>query len=365
MKKVLTCVGTRPNFIKVTQLEKEFQAYPEIEHTLLHTGQHFDFQMSEVFFRELNIYPPSVHFQLESNSQIGVIASIMTQMERYLSDNKTDLVLVPGDVNSSMACAIVAQRMGIPVGHIESGLRSFDKSMPEEVNRMIIDDVADLFFVTEQSGMTNLEAEQKDVNKAHFIGNTMIDTLMAFQPVFDKSSIIKRLGIPDHFALATFHRPQNVDEESALIKVTGILQSAANELPVVLPMHPRTRKKLEAFGLIDSLQKNQNLILTDPLGYLDFMHLIKNAAFVITDSGGIQEETTFMQVPCITVRPNTERPITIDVGTNTLVELDIQHVMALITQILEGHYKKGAIPPMWDGKASERLTKVVADYLIG
>lgn len=365
MKKVLTCVGTRPNFIKVTQLEKEFKSYPDIEYTLLHTGQHYDFQMSEVFFSELSIHPPSVHFQLVSNSQVGVIASIMTQMEQFLSENNVDLVLVPGDVNSSMACAIVAHRMGIPVGHIESGLRSFDKSMPEEVNRIIIDDVADLYFVTEQSGLDNLTAEQKEMENAHFIGNTMIDTLMAFQPIFERSTIVKTIGIPDQFALATFHRPQNVDEKSALTKVSNILQAAANELPVVLPLHPRTRKKLEVFGLMSTLMSDKNVYLTDPLGYLDFMNLIQHAAFVITDSGGIQEETTFMKVPCITVRPNTERPVTIDVGTNTLVDLDVKLVMDLVSEILKGNYKQGAVPDMWDGNASNRLTKVVAEYLLG
>lgn len=359
--KVITCVGTRPNFIKVTQLEKYFSLCG-ISHKIVHTGQHYDAKMSDVFFEELGIKTPDVYFKLTPTSQVGIISQIMLQMEAYFLKESPDLVLVPGDVNSSMACAVVASRLGIPVGHIESGLRSYDKTMPEEVNRIIIDDISDLFFVTEPSGVDNLIKEGKDPKKINYVGNTMIDSLVAFLPEIEQSKIGDEHGLSsDDFVLATFHRPHNVDNEANLSVIVDLLNSVSKEKKVVFPIHPRTRKKLEEFSLAKKL--SSDVLLVPPLGYFDFIYLIKNSSVCVTDSGGIQEETTYLQTPCLTVRPNTERPITITKGTNTLVELDIDQIMPYIKEIIRGEYKKGEIPELWDGKASERIVKEISSYL--
>ncbi len=356
MKKVLTCVGTRPNLIKITQLDKYFAAYSEIEHKLLHTGQHFDYNMNDVFFEELKIRKPDVFFNINQGGQIQVVARIMEEFEKFALDYKPDLVMVPGDVNSSFACAFVAQRHGIPVAHIESGLRSFDMTMPEEANRILIDALTDLYFVTEQSGIDNLELEGKPQSKVKFVGNTMIDSLVAFMPVIDASPIRRKLDLSSYYLL-TFHRPLNVDNNQNLTTLVHLIAELAKTKQIVFPVHPRTRKRITEFGLEQSLT-SKNILLTDPIGYIDFIHLVKNASAVITDSGGVQEETTFMQVPCITVRPNTERPVTL-LGTNQLIELNAEKICALLQTIETGSFKKGLIPQYWDGKASERIVKEI------
>ena len=362
-KKVLFCVGTRPNLIKITQFEKVFKNYNNLEYYLLHTGQHYDQNMNNVFFEELNIRKPDFQFKLEKGGQISTITQIMTKFEEVCIDLKPDLVVVPGDVNSSFACAFVANRLQIPVAHIESGLRSFDKTMPEEINRVLIDKLSELHFVTEKSGLENLRNENYNTKGITLVGNTMIDTLVHYSDEIEKSIIVKDIKLVNNqYFLFTFHRPINVDNPENLKKVIHIVKETATLKQVVFPIHPRTRINLEKLGLMDDLI-HENIKITTPLGYFDFLKLIKESIAVITDSGGIQEETTFMQVPCLTIRPNTERPITTDIGTNTLLDFDIKLILENINLISNNKYKKGHIPEFWDGNTSERITKEIERFL--
>lgn len=365
MKKVLVVVGTRPNLIKITKFKECVDQYPELDLKILHAGQHYDYKMSEIFFEQLGIPKPDCIFKLESESPVGKMAEMMVKFEAYVNDLNPDLVLVPGDVNSSMACGVAASRLGYPVGHIEAGLRSFDRTMPEEINRLIIDELADLFFVTEPSGVENLLAEKKDKGNVHFVGNTMIDSLVQFKPVFEKSLILEDLNInsKDYFVF-TFHRPGNVDDLSKLKELVSVIKDVAKTGKVVFPIHPRTKKNIIENNLFDGID-TKNVIITEPVGYIDFMQLIQNSKGVITDSGGIQEETTFMQVPCLTIRPNTERPVTSDIGSNTLLSLDKELILKHVMDINNGSYKKGVIPEKWDGNATDRIVSAVNDFLNG
>jgi len=324
-KKVFVCVGTRPNLIKITQLEKAFLSYPNLEYILLHTGQHYDKKMNDVFFEELGIKKPDFQFQLEATTQIGVICEIMRKFQIVCETEKPDMVVVPGDVNSSFACAFVAQRAGIPVAHIESGLRSFDMTMPEEVNRILIDDISALHFVTEKSGVENLK-KFGFTDSIKFVGNSMIDSLVAFKNIIEKSTIEKELGLSNNYCVFTFHRPVNVDNKENLTKLLDLIENTSQFLEVVFPVHPRTIKQIKAFDLYDRFEQISNLKTTEPLGYIPFLKLITKANFVITDSGGVQEETTFLQVPCLTIRPNTERPITVEIGTNILLAFNREQI---------------------------------------
>ncbi len=363
MRKVLTCVGTRPNFIKITQLERCFKKYSDIEYKLLHTGQHFDENMSKIFFDELKIKKPDIFLNAKGETSSEMISSIITKMEEFLTTYRPDIVMVPGDVNSSYACAYAANKLNIPVAHIESGLRSFDNTMPEELNRIKIDDIAELLFVTEPSGIANLHNEGKVKNKIHFVGNTMIDTLIAYRQNIEKSDILNKINRHNKpLAAITFHRPANVDNPANLEKITDLLIQLSGIYTIVYPIHPRTRKNLNKFNLEDKISGNENIILLEPLGYLDFMKLVKESAVIITDSGGIQEETTFIGIPCITVRPNTERPVTITEGTNTLIDLEIKLIMNEVDKIAKGKYKTGKIPELWDGKSSERIVDIISEY---
>ena len=359
MKKVLICVGTRPNFIKVTRFKKLASKF-NLDIKLLHTGQHFDHQMSKVFFDELKLDSPDIYLDAKGDSQIEMMADIMVKFEKGLQHYQPDLVLVPGDVNSSTACALVASRNNIKLGHIESGLRSFDRTMPEEINRILIDDLSDFFFVTEQSGLDHLKKENKSEEKIHFVGNTMIDSLVEFRSHIEKSTILDEIKSPTNYALMTFHRPSNVDQLNTLTELVKTIQLCSNQIAVVLPLHPRTKKSLQKHQLWSDVEQIPNLILTDSLGYLDFMKLVTNADIVITDSGGIQEETTYLQIPCITVRENTERPITITLGNNELIELNATKISERMVEKLNGS-KKGEIPPLWDGHATERILDIIAN----
>jgi len=363
MKKVLLVVGTRPNLIKITKFKKCFDEYQNLELKILHAGQHYDYKMSEIFFEQLGIPKPDCLFKLEAETAVGKIAEMMVKFEEYVTDLNPDLVLVPGDVNSSMACGVAASRLGYKVGHIEAGLRSFDRSMPEEINRLLIDELADLFFVTEPSGLKNLKEEQKDKGNVHFVGNTMIDSLIQFKPIFEKSKILSELNIKEKsYFVFTFHRPGNVDNEEKLTELVETIKGIASSNKVVFPIHPRTKINLEKFKLWAKVQK-ENIILTEPIGYIDFMKLINNSVGVITDSGGIQEETTYMKVPCLTIRPNTERPVTNDIGSNTLLPLDQKQILEYVGQIIGGKYKKGEIPEKWDGNATDRIVLVIDNFL--
>ena len=357
MKKILICVGTRPNFIKVTRFKKLASKY-NLEIKLLHTGQHFDHQMSKVFFAELKLDKPDIYLDAKGETQIEMMANIMVKFERELTNYRPDIVLVPGDVNSSLACALVASRNGIKIGHIESGLRSFDRKMPEEINRILIDDLSDLFFVTEQSGIDHLIKEGKEKNQIHMVGNTMIDSLVNFNNSIQKSNILNKIKCPEAYGLMTFHRPSNVDRKETLSELLNTIDKCCSSLTMVLPLHPRTKKSLIKHTLWDKFKDINNLIYTDSLGYLDFMKLVSNSKIVITDSGGIQEETTFLQIPCITVRENTERPITITLGNNELIRLDGELISKRMVEKLK-NTKKGKIPPLWDGYTSERILEVI------
>lgn len=373
MKKILSVVGARPNFMKMAPIHKQFLRYKlSINHRIVHTGQHYDRAMSDIFFKELELPKPHIYLGVGSLPHTEQVAKIMTEFEKVLAKEKPDLVLVYGDVNSTMAAAIVCSKFllngrPIPVAHIESGLRSYDKTMPEEVNRIVTDSIADYLFTTEKSGTDNLFEEGKKRSRVFFVGNTMIDSLNFYLPHSEKSKIFDELAIsPEEYALVTLHRPSNVDTKEGLNKIMDIfldITKLNNEIDIVLPLHPRTRKMIDSFGLNKKFDTIQNLIITEPLGYLDFLKLMSNAKYVLTDSGGIQEETTSLKIPCITLRENTERPITLDEGSNTLTGLDKDAILRTIKSIESGKYKPGKTPKYWDGKAAERIVKIIRELL--
>lgn len=360
--RLLTIVGTRPNFIKVTQFNRVFRD-SGFQHILVHTGQHYDLNMAGVFFQQFGLQPDH-QLALTHNSPTGQMADILLGLEQFFSEWKPDLVLVPGDVNSTLAAAIAANKGGIPIGHIESGLRSEDKGMPEEHNRILTDHLAELLFVTEESGLINLQKENIAGDRIRFVGNTMIDTLVAYSEQIEHSSILEDLHLtPGEFLLMTMHRPATVDDRHAMVHLTELIRAMTAFGKIVFPIHPRTRKQLDRFDLMDEWESIEPLILMDPMGYFPFQKLIRHSLAVVTDSGGIQEETTFRQVPCLTLRPNTERPSTIDPGSNTLVPFDIDVITSYLQMIKEGTYKQGAIPPLWDGRASERIARELTTWL--
>jgi UDP-N-acetylglucosamine 2-epimerase (non-hydrolysing) len=361
MKKLLIIVGTRPNYIKVTRFktiaDTLFKGQFDIK--LVHTGQHFDKEMADVFFQQLNIWP-DYFLNISQASANTQIAEIMIRLEKVLEEFIPDWVIVPGDVNSTFAAAICAHKCGYKLAHLESGLRSFDASMPEEMNRIITDQISNLFFVTEQSGLENLLKENKAQESVFLVGNTMIDTIVAFDDQIQIQNTYIKLGLPSKsYVLMTMHRPATVDNLNGLNMLSKLLNKISERIPVVFPMHPRTRKKLIEYDLWEQLMNNKNITFTDSLNYFDFQNLIVHCKFVLTDSGGIQEETTYREVPCLTLRPNTERPVTVTEGTNTLISFSIPEVMTEVDKILTGSYKTGSIPLFWDGKATERILKIL------
>jgi UDP-N-acetylglucosamine 2-epimerase (non-hydrolysing) len=359
MHKILTIVGTRPNIIKITRFDDVSQKYSHIQYGLLHTGQHYSQNMSDVFFSELALKKPDFILSIDNNSVISQLAGIMQGIEQTVNHYKPDLMVVVGDVNSTLAAALVANKLGVRLAHVESGLRSFDRSMPEEINRILTDSLTDIFFVTEQSGVDNLLKEGKPQEQIFMVGNTMIDTLVAYDKQIRASAILKNLQLtPGSYALMTMHRPGNVDTKEGLLKIIEVIEKLTQRSRIVFPVHPRTLNKVKEYNLQDKIMSNKNLTLLEPAGYLDFQHLILHAQFVITDSGGIQEETTYRQIPCITLRPNTERPSTIDIGSNTLLGFDNELIEATVEKIFSNTYKNCAIPPLWDGKATERIFEV-------
>lgn len=364
-KVILTVVGTRPNFIKITQLDKAFSLYPGLKHVLVHTGQHFDANMSTVFFDQLNIRTPDLYLNIEEREPAKQIGHIIIELSKAIELYRPDLMLVVGDVNSTMAAAIAANKKGVKFAHLESGLRSFDKSMPEEHNRIVTDSLADYFFITEQSGYDHLLAEGHSTDKLLFVGNTMIDTLVAFESEIQKSEILNELGLkPKQFVLMTMHRPANVDVKHELEKLLHLINFITADFDVVFPIHPRTMQKIKEFDLDGIIQENNRIKFLPPLDYLAFQKLVADCKFVVTDSGGIQEETTFRQIPCLTLRPNTERPSTVTIGTNTLLPFDVSLLEQYIQAIINGSYKQGQIPPMWDGKASERIAASIVTQIL-
>jgi len=359
--KLISIVGARPNFIKMAPICKAFQKYSsEVNHQLCHTGQHYDAKMSKVFFDQLGMPTPTFYLGINGGSQTDMTARIMQEFEKVVLNEKPDMILVPGDVNSTLACSLVASKLGIKIAHIESGLRSFDRTMPEEINRLITDVLADYLFVTEQSGIDHLVHEGIDQNKIHFVGNVMIDSLVELLPQIDQSTIIDTLSlVQKEFILVTFHRPANVDAFDYLANLINYLKELSEDIPIVFPIHPRTRNNLEKQGI--DTKSTESLILTEPLGYIDFLALTKSAKIVVTDSGGIQEETTFLGVQCVTVRDNTERPSTVDIGTNHLVGTNLDDVKKTVSSILNGNVKLGEIPPLWDGHTADRIAKIILE----
>lgn len=362
-KKLISVVGARPNFIKIAPIHKAFISFTDrINHIICHTGQHFDKNMSDIFFNELRIPEPHYNLGISGGSHAVQTAQIMVEFENVLVKEKPDLVIVPGDVNSTLAASLVAAKLNIPVAHVESGLRSFDRSMPEEINRVLTDLISDLLFVSEASGMNNLKNEGIQGDKVYFVGNVMIDSLVSFLPLIQKVDINRSFGLhPKNYALVTLHRPSNVDDPRKLEEYVDILNKMAETIPVMFPVHPRTRNHLETHRLIDRM--HPSLTLTDPVGYIDFLAMVSNARLILTDSGGIQEESTFLGVPCITCRENTERPVTVEIGTNFLVGTDGAKILKTFNEIMEGRSKKGSIPELWDGNTANRIAHIIDQWL--
>jgi len=359
LKNLLLIVGTRPNFIKITQFPRVVMRYSNIKLNILHTGQHHDENMSRVFFKQFG-FEPNHYLKLKTQTPNANMGEIMIGIEEYTSNINPDLIMVVGDVNSTLAAAITANKMGVPLAHLESGLRSGDRNMPEEINRILTDQITDHFFVTEQAGLDHIKVENLP-GKVHFVGNTMIDTLVAYEEKINSSTILEDLNVqPQDYALMTMHRPATVDNIEGLRQLIRITSAITTEKQLIFPIHPRTTNNLKQFKLWEDFEAIPNLSLTGPLDYFAFQKLIAEATFIITDSGGIQEETTFRGVPCLTLRPNTERPSTTMLGTNTLVNFDVDEVLKYIAEIEAETYKIGKIPPLWDGKTTERVVEIIS-----
>lgn len=363
--KIITVASARPNFMKVAPILEELKSRDGMDAKLLHTGQHYDYEMSKIFFDELGIPKPDFHLGVGSGSHAQQTAKVMTEFESVLEEEQPDWVVVVGDVNPTMACTIVANKMGVRVAHVEAGLRSYDRGMPEEINRILTDSIADLLLTPSIDGNMNLIKEGIAEEKISFVGNIMIDTLFNMRKRSDESTLLPELGLnKSDYVLVTLHRPSNVDQKKTLTNFVEILEETTKELPMVWPVHPRSKSRAEEFGLWQRLQSIQKLHLLEPVGYLDNVSLMSNARLVLTDSGGIQEETTALGIPCLTARENTERPITITEGTNTLVGTDKDAILDQIKkQLSTGSESKGRPKPLyWDGKTAGRIVEAIANY---
>lgn len=362
--------GTRPNFVKIAALSCAFEIFRKshpgtpFRYQLVNTGQHYDYLMSKKFFQELHISDPSISLGVGSSSHADQTAKIMVRLEKVFLRERPDLVVVVGDVNSTLASSLVAAKMGISVAHVEAGLRSFDRSMPEEINRIVTDALSDFLFTTCRDADKNLEKEGISKEKIFFVGNVMVDTLFANLKRADRSPIQKELGLRNPYAVLTLHRPSNVDLNDDFLEILKALEAIQKRIPIVFPVHPRTSIRLKKGSLTKRLNRLKNLYLTPPLGYLDFIKLMKEAKFVLTDSGGIQEETTVLGIPCLTLRDNTERPITIELGTNVLVGRKSEKIVEMAFRAMNGRARKEVVkPPLWDGKAAYRIVKVLSRKL--
>jgi UDP-N-acetylglucosamine 2-epimerase (non-hydrolysing) len=364
--KVINVVGARPNFMKMAPIIEALNRYPDrISQMLVHTGQHYDEKMNKSFFEELKMPVPDVNLEVGSGSHAEQTAKVMIEFEKVCIREKPDLVIVVGDVNSTMACTITAKKLGIKVAHVEAGLRSRDMSMPEEINRLCTDVLCDYLFTTDHYADENLLAEGVPREKIFFVGNVMIDTLLKHKELASRLGLVEKWGLSaGNYATVTLHRPSNVDDRETLSSILDALSVIARDLPVVFPVHPRTRKMIESFGLdhyVSDDKKDGKIWVLEPLGYLEFLCLNMSAKMVITDSGGLQEETTVLGVPCMTLRPNTERPITCDVGTNFLIGNRKEDILKCARAIMEGKTRKASIPEKWDGKAAERIVQVLLE----
>jgi UDP-N-acetylglucosamine 2-epimerase (non-hydrolysing) len=365
LKKILSIVGARPNFMKVAPLHRAFGQHGQFISKIVHTGQHYDAKMSEVFFEQLELPKPDYYLGIGGGTHTQQTAKIMLAFEEVMEAEQPDLVLVVGDVNSTIAATMVATKMHVRVAHVEAGLRSGDRSMPEEINRILTDSVSDYLFVTENAGLVNLAHEGVPDSKVFFTGNCMIDSLVHYRQKANATGTVQQLGLtPRSYILVTMHRPSNVDTQEGLTAILTMLEMAAPHTTMVFPVHPRTRNNFDRFGLSVRLAAIPNLLLLDPQGYLEFLHLMEHATAVLTDSGGIQEETTYLQVPCLTFRASTERPVTVELGSNVLLsELDPLLAYQMLLPALEGKWKRGVVPPLWDGKAAERIVEVLGSVL--
>jgi UDP-N-acetylglucosamine 2-epimerase (non-hydrolysing) len=352
---VLHVVGARPNFMKAAPVMNAFSR-EGVKQTLVHTGQHYDARMSDVFFEELGMREPDVNLAVGSGSHARQTAEVMMRFEAVVTDRSPDLVLVYGDVNSTLAASIVCSKLPVRLGHVEAGLRSRDRSMPEEINRIVTDHAADVLFTPSADADENLKREGIPADKIALVGNVMIDSLVRLLPEARRRAAAS--GVPERFTLVTLHRPGNVDDPRTLKPMISALARLSEDIVVIFPVHPRTRERIESSGF----KMPSTLWLIEPLGYLDFLAMQTAATMIVTDSGGIQEESTFLGVPCLTLRPNTERPVTVDLGTNTLIGSDMSMMLREARRILAGQGKKGQVPPLWDGQASDRIAKVVLEH---
>lgn len=358
MIRVLCVCGARPNFVKIAPIMEALSHQTGTQTLLVHTGQHYDTRMSGSFFEQLHIPEPDVNLEVGSASHGAQTAEVMKRFEPVCVEWQPDWVVVVGDVNSTVACALVAAKLPVKLAHVEAGLRSFDRNMPEEVNRIVTDSISDHLFVSEQSGLDNLEREGVPGDMTHFVGNVMVDTLLKHRAQAETSSILTRLGLQRRgYALLTMHRPSNVECKEAVTSILDALEVIGSDMPVVFPIHPRTRQFVHELGLSKRVERIKNMILLDPLGYLDFLKLMDNAGVVLTDSGGIQEETTVLGVPCLTLRDNTERPITISSGTNRLVGRDTHRIISAYNESRTDPPRLGVVPELWDGKSGERIVQ--------
>ncbi|HKP97792.1 MAG TPA: UDP-N-acetylglucosamine 2-epimerase (non-hydrolyzing) [Fibrobacteria bacterium] len=360
---MLVC-GARPNFMKISPIIKAMERSRNVKPYLVHTGQHYDEKMSKSFFDLLHIPKPDVDLEVGSGSHAEQTGKVMVEFEKTCQREKPDLVVVVGDVNSTMACAITAKKLWIPVAHVEAGLRSWDMKMPEEVNRVVTDSLCDLFFTTDPDANANLAKTGVEASRVHFAGNVMIDTLLDNVELAKDNPILETMGVKaGGYGFLTMHRPSNVDDREILGGLLGAFGYIQEKLPIVFPAHPRTVKMIREFGFGDVLKGMRNLKVCEPLDYHQMLKLNRNARFALTDSGGLQEETTVLGIPCITMRNNTERPVTVEVGTSEVVGNDPAKIKDAADRILAGKWKKGGIPEGWDGKAGERIVAVLEDFL--
>ncbi len=364
----LACVvGARPNFMKMAPLLRALEGYPHVRPLLIHTGQHYDENLSDVFFEELGIRRPDVSLEVGSGSHGVQTARVLERFEEVLRQGtpdgeRFDRVVVVGDVNSTMAATLAGVKLGVPVAHVEAGLRSFDRSMPEEINRIVTDSICDILLVSEPAGLQNLRREGHPDGRLHLVGNVMIDTLKWLLPKARARDTLSRFALePGQYGLVTLHRPANVDTPQTLSPLLDVLIDTSRELRLVFPIHPRTRQRLQQFDLIGKLDAAENLTELPPLGYLDFLALSSGARLIVTDSGGLQEESTVLGIPCLTARPNTERPVTVDEGTSTLVGNDPAKLRQALRDVLDGRYKQGRPPALWDGRAAGRIAEILAN----
>ena len=366
MLKVIIVTGARPNFMKVAPIVAAMKKRPnEFQPFLLHTGQHYDAAMSDHFFRDLGMPKPDSYLGVGSASHAVQTGSVMQAFEPVVVKEKPDWVIVVGDVNSTLACALVCSKLGIKVAHVEAGLRSRDRSMPEEINRLLTDQIADLLLTPSQDGDANLRAEGIPEERIRFVGNIMIDSLLSHLEPAKQSTVLADLKIKDvEYAVLTLHRPANVDDPVAFVRILDALEEIAQRLPIVFPTHPRTNKMIDELGLSERVKNIDRLLMIDPVGYLDFLQLLSNARLVLTDSGGIQEETTALGIPCITLRENTERPITVEMGTNTIVGTDREKISEAVKRAFEPRTNPESIriPPFWDGHAADRILNAIIEH---